>query len=58
MPKIIDNLYFEASIGDQLAVITLKSRAFHFITSLEDSQVLMEFLGETEHKQEGKAVLF
>jgi hypothetical protein len=44
MDKIIDNLYFEASIQDKLAVISLKAEAFELITSIADSQVMMDFI--------------
>jgi enoyl-CoA hydratase/carnithine racemase len=57
MEKIIDNLYFEASIQDSLAVISLKSEAFELITSLTESQVMMDFIREAEHNHAVKGLL-
>lgn len=57
MAKIIDNLYFEASIERHLAVVSLKAEMFEFITSIDDSQVLMDFLREAEYNTTVKGLL-
>lgn len=57
MGKIIDNLYFEAAIEDHLAMVSFKSDAFEFITSIDDSQVMMDFIREAEHNQAVKGLL-
>lgn len=57
MDKKIDNLYFEASIHDHLAVVCIKGRAFDFITSIDESQVMMDFLKETEYNTAVKGLL-
>ena len=57
MEKIIDNQYFETSIQDNIAVINFKSRVFELITSLTESQVLMDFLREVEYNYKVKALL-
>jgi hypothetical protein len=57
MGKIIDNQYFEASIQESLAVVTFKSGAFELITSLEDSQVMMDFLRVTDCEPAVKGLL-
>ena len=58
MESLINNEYFEAAKGDQIAVITFKAKIFDLITSLEDSQMLMEFLRKTEQAKEVKGLLF
>ena len=57
MTKIIDNLYIEASIKENLAIINLKSEAFELITNISESQVLMDFLREAEYDTEVKGLL-
>jgi 1,4-dihydroxy-2-naphthoyl-CoA synthase len=57
MGKIIDNLYFEASIEDGLAEILLKSEAFELITSLNESKVMMDFLRDAENNNSVKGLL-
>jgi enoyl-CoA hydratase/carnithine racemase len=57
MGKIIDNLYFEASIQDNLAIISFKSEAFELITSIADSQVMMDFIREAEINASVKGLL-
>jgi enoyl-CoA hydratase/carnithine racemase len=57
MGKIIDNLYFEAYIENNLAVVSFKSGAFEFITSLADSQVMMDFIHDAEYNQTVKGLL-
>jgi enoyl-CoA hydratase/carnithine racemase len=57
MVTLIDNTYFRASKRDQLAIITFKSRIFDLITSVEDSQVMMDFLRQAEMDKEVKALM-
>jgi enoyl-CoA hydratase/carnithine racemase len=57
MAKSIDNKYFEATIQENLAVLTIKSRAFEFISSLDDSQVMMDFIRDAEYDQSVKGLL-
>ncbi len=57
MGKTIDNLYFEASVTDNLAVIDLKAEAFKLITDLTESQVMMDFIREAEHNPAVKGLL-
>lgn len=57
MVKSIDNKYFEASVQENLAVISIKSGAFELITSLEDSQVMMDFIRDAEYDQSVKGLL-
>jgi len=57
MPKLIDNLYFEASVTDNLAVIDLKAEAFKLITDLTESQVMMDFIRDAEHNPSVKGLL-
>jgi len=57
MGKIIDNLYFEASIQDNLAIVSFKSEAFELITSIADSQVMMDFIREAEINPAVKGLL-
>jgi enoyl-CoA hydratase/carnithine racemase len=57
MGKLLDNVYFEAFVQDNLAVINFKTEAFTFITSLTESQVMMDFLREMEHNHEVKGLL-
>ncbi|MCU0370144.1 MAG: enoyl-CoA hydratase/isomerase family protein [Bacteroidales bacterium] len=49
MGKVIDNKYFEASVQDNLAIVSLKSEAFELITSITESQVMMDFIRDAEH---------
>jgi 2-(1,2-epoxy-1,2-dihydrophenyl)acetyl-CoA isomerase len=57
MQKIIDNLYFEASRQGNLAVVTLKSEVFELITSLTESQVMMDFIREEEYDKSVRGLL-
>jgi enoyl-CoA hydratase/carnithine racemase len=57
MDKIIDNVYFDASVINNLAVVSLKSEAFELITSLTDSQVMMDFIREAEYNASVKGLL-
>lgn len=57
MNKIIDNQYFDASRGENLAVISFKSAVFELITSLELSQEMMEFIREAEYDKSVKGLL-
>lgn len=57
MDKIIDNLYFEASIQDNLAVISLKAEIFELITSIAESQVMMDFIRDAEYNSSVKGLL-
>jgi enoyl-CoA hydratase/carnithine racemase len=57
MGKSIDNLYFEASIQEKLAVISFKSEAFALISSLNDSQVMMDFIRDAENEPSVKGLL-
>ncbi len=57
MTKIIDNLYFEATIEENLAIVKLKSDAFDLITSINESQVMMDFLREAEYNSAVKGLL-
>lgn len=57
MDKIIDNLYFEASIRDNLAVVNLKAESFELITSITESQVMMDFLKNAECNPAVKGLL-
>ena len=57
MGKTIDNLYFEAYYRENLAVINLKSEVFNFITDLDESQVMMDFIRDAEHNHDVKGLL-
>ena len=57
MGKIIDNLYFEASIEDHIALINFKSQAFELMTSLAESQVMMDFIKDAEYNHAVKGLL-
>jgi len=57
MGKIIDNLYFEASIEENLAIVCFKAEAFELITSINDSQLMMDFIREAEHNHAVKGLL-
>ena len=57
MDKIIDNLYFESSIRDNLAIVKLKTEAFELITSITESQVMMDFLKDAEYNSSVKGLL-
>lgn len=57
MGKIIDNLYYDASIQDNLAIISFKAEAFELITSVNDSQVLMDFIRDAEYNASVKGLL-
>jgi enoyl-CoA hydratase/carnithine racemase len=57
MGKSIDNPYFDASIQENLAVISFKSGAFELITSLNDSQVMMDFIRDAEYEPSVKGLL-
>lgn len=57
MAKVIDNLYFEASIEDNLAIVSFKAEAFELITSLTVSQVMMDFIREAEFNPAVKGLL-
>lgn len=57
MVNSIDNKYFEASVRDNLAVIVLKSEAFELISTLNDSQVMMDFIRDAEYDQSVKGLL-
>ena len=57
MGKSIDNPYFEASIQENLAVISFKSGAFELITSINESQVMMDFIRDAEYEQSVKGLL-
>ena len=57
MGKIIDNLYFEASVVENLAIISFKAQAFELITSIDDSQVMMDFIRDVEYNHEVKGLL-
>ncbi|MFA4864064.1 MAG: hypothetical protein WC605_09875 [Bacteroidales bacterium] len=57
MGKSIDNLYFDASIQDNLAVISFKSEAFELISSLNDSQVMMDFIRDADYEPSVKGLL-
>jgi len=57
MGKIIDNLYFEASIEDSLAIVSFKSEAFELITSIAGSQVMMDFIRDAEYNTSVKGLL-
>ena len=57
MGKTIDNLYIEAYYRENLAVINLKSEVFSFITKLDESQVMMDFIREAEHDHDVKGLL-
>jgi enoyl-CoA hydratase/carnithine racemase len=58
MRKIIDNVYFEASIDCNLALVTLKTKSFDLITSLSESEVLMDFIRDAEHNPAVRGLLF
>jgi len=57
MGKIIDNQHLEAYIQDNLAVVSIKSEAFGLITSLAESQLMMDFIREVEYNNEVKGLL-
>jgi enoyl-CoA hydratase/carnithine racemase len=57
MPAIIDNIYFVASKHDHLAIITFKANVFDLITNVQESQLMMDFIRETEHDKDIKGLL-
>jgi enoyl-CoA hydratase/carnithine racemase len=57
MNKVVDNQYFDASIERNLAVVSFKSDVFELITSLEQSQVMMEFIRQAEYEKSVKGLL-
>ena len=57
MGKIIDNQYYEASIQDNLAIVSFKSEAFELITNIAESQVMMDFIRDAEHDPSVKGLL-
>lgn len=57
MAKNIDNKYFEATVRDNLAVLSIKAGAFEFISSIDDSQVMMDFLHDAEYDPSVKGLL-
>jgi enoyl-CoA hydratase/carnithine racemase len=57
MRKSIENQYFDASIQDNLAVISFKSGAFDLITNLVESQVMMDFIRDAEYEPSVKGLL-
>jgi len=57
MSKIIDNEYYLAMKHDELIIISFKARIYDFITNLDESQQLMDFLKEAEYDKEVKAIV-
>ncbi|HOX78365.1 MAG TPA: enoyl-CoA hydratase/isomerase family protein [Bacteroidales bacterium] len=57
MEKIVDNQYYDAAIEANMAVVLLKTRAFDLITSVPDSDELMEFIRDAEHNPKVKALM-
>jgi len=51
MDEMIENRYYETYYRDSLAVINLKKDIFELISSIEESQGLMEFIKKSEHDQ-------
>jgi len=54
----IDNRFLSAYRHENLAVVIIKNDVFELITSLSESQVLMDFLREAAHNNQVKGVLF
>lgn len=57
MGKNIDNQYFEAYIQENLAVVSFKSGAFELISSLDHSQVMMDFIRDAEYEPTVKGLI-
>jgi hypothetical protein len=57
MGKIIDNLYFEASLQENIAIINFKAEAFELITNINESQVMMDFIRDAEYNSAIKGLL-
>ena len=58
---MIDNINrnsFESSIEDNIAVITFKSGVFDLVTDINESNILIDHIRETEGTQEIKALFF
>jgi len=57
MEQLIDNQYFTASKDGQLAIVKFKDQVFELITNLEASQLLTNFIKETEYDKSVKGLL-
>ncbi len=57
MPNTIDNNFFEAYVQDRLAIINFKSHVYDLLSSLNDSQVLMDFIKESEYDKQVRGIL-
>jgi enoyl-CoA hydratase/carnithine racemase len=57
MPKTINNQYYDASIQSKLAIINFKADVFDFLSNLNESQVLIDFIKESEYDKQVKGVL-
>lgn len=53
----IDNKYLEAYKKENLAIVILRDHVFELITSLEESQVMMDFIREMELDPEVRGLL-
>lgn len=57
MDQLIDNQYFTASKDEQLAIVKFKNQVFELITNLDASQLLTNFIKETEYDKTVKGLL-
>lgn len=58
MTSIINNDFIDIYTEDTLAVVNFKQKIFEFIISLDASDTLIDFIAQTEHNREIKALLF
>ena len=58
MMEQITNPYYEAYIRDSLAVIYFRDRIFDLLTSIDESQALMEFIQHSELEKKVKGLIF
>jgi enoyl-CoA hydratase/carnithine racemase len=58
METIIDNSFFSASKDSPVAVVKFRKDIFDLISNIDDSQVLTDFIKETEYDKSIKGLLF
>lgn len=58
MASIINNDFIEIFTEEKIAVINFKQKIFEFIISLNESDMLLDFIASTEHNREIKALFF
>ena len=57
MMKNIDRNSFATSLEDHVAVVTLKEDVFDLVTDIDESNIMLDFIKETENSPEVKALL-